>query len=108
MVCYACYYKVTCNNLFFSAPNIFESQAPQQQQERIRRLIYLADQPYSTTEQLNETLVFDINAKQDMPEADTKACYLRKEFVIDLSMPDRYVDLYEGNLTYHSTCLIDL
>ena len=84
---------MACNDLFLSAPSILESQAPQDEEECIRRLIYITEQSNNTTEQLNETLVFEIKDKQGAPDPDTKACYLQKEFAIDLSMPDRYVDL---------------
>lgn len=49
-------------------------------------------------ERMNETLVFEIKDEQHAPETDTKACYLQKEFVVELMMPDRYVAVFNRAL----------
>ncbi|KAF5313239.1 hypothetical protein D9619_003261 [Psilocybe cf. subviscida] len=89
------------NNFHPCAPSNLESQAPQCE-ERIRKLIYIAYQSQNTAEQLNETLVFEVKGEQDAPETDTKACYLQKEFVIELSMPDRPLDVQISATSYES------
>lgn len=81
---------MACHNMPSSTPSIFESQASQ---ERIQRLTYIANQVAdSSMERLNETLVFEIKDEQDAPQTGAKTAYLQKEFMIELMMPDRYVE----------------